>query len=105
MLFIGYGLSELEIPEYVIQKGLEKRPKTDESFRHYILQGFFSHELGLAKNLEKYYSRFGIGLIPFQRDEHNYEQLIEVIDYLTQEIPPGRLLATRKLLDMEELLS
>ncbi|MDA8134545.1 MAG: SIR2 family protein [Desulfobacteraceae bacterium] len=105
VLFIGYGLSELEILEYIIQKGLEKRPKTDESPRHYVLQGFFSHELGLAQNLEKYYYQFGIGLIPFRRDERNYEQLIEVIDHLAQKIPPGPTLTSPKLLEMEDLLS
>nr|NJM04704.1 hypothetical protein [Desulfobacula sp.] len=105
VLFIGYGLGELEILEYIIQKGLKKRPKTDESPRHYVLQGFFSHELGLAQNLEKYYRQFGIGLIPFRRDERNYEQLIEVIDHLAQKIPPGPTLTSPKLLEMEELMS
>jgi hypothetical protein len=105
VLFIGYGLNELEVLEYIIQKGFEKLPKSDEVPRHYILQGFFSHELGLAQSLESYFQQFGIGLLPFRRDERNWEQLAEVIDYLAREIPPGPPLALPKRLEMEELLS
>ena len=105
VLFIGYGLNELEVLEYIVQKGFEKRPKSNELPRHYVLQGFFSHELGLARSLESYFKQFGIGLIPFRRDERNWEQLIEVIDYLAREIPPGPQLALPKRLEMEELLS
>ncbi len=105
VLFIGYGLNELEVLEYIVQKGFEKLPKSDELPRHYVLQGFFSHELGLARSLESYFKQFGIGLLPFRRDEHNWEQLVEVIDYLAQEIPPGPQLALPKRLEMEELLS
>ena len=46
LLFIGYGLNELEILEYIIQKGIETS-KSKEEPRHYVLQGFFTHELSL----------------------------------------------------------
>lgn len=105
VLFIGYGLNELEILEYIVQKGFEKRAKSNEVPMHYVLQGFFSHEVGLARSLERYFQQFGIGLLPFRRDENNWNQLIEVIDYLAREIPPGPPLALPKRLEMEELLS
>jgi len=105
VLFIGYSLNELEVLEYIVQKGFEKLPKSHESPRHYVLQGFFSHELGLARSLESYFQQFGIGLLPFRRDERDWDQLIEVIDYLAREIPPGLLLSLSKRLEMEDLLS
>lgn len=104
VLFIGYGLNEMEVLEYIIQKGIQ-RPKTDEEPRHYVLQGFFTHDLELARSLESYFHEFGIGLLPFSRDDHNWDQLIAVIDYLAREIPPGPPLALPKRLEMEELLS
>lgn len=104
VLFIGYGLNELEILEYIVQKGLERLPKSNEEPRHYVLQGFFTHELELARSLESYFRQFGIGLLPFSRDEHNWDQLIEVVGHLAREIPPGPPLALPKRLEMEELL-
>lgn len=104
VLFIGYGLNEMEILEYIVQKGVRKQ-KTREEPRHYVLQGFFTHELELACSLESYFHEFGIGLLPFSRDDHNWDQLIAVINYLAREIPTGPPLALPKRLEMEELLS
>lgn len=105
VLFIGYGLNELEVLEYIVQKGIEILPNNNEEPRHYVLQGFFSHEIELARSLENYFRQFGIGLLPFSRDKHDWDQLVEVIEYFAREIPPGPSLILPKLLDMEELLS
>lgn len=104
VLFIGYGLNELEILEYVIQKGIQRQAISDEEPRHYVLQGFFSHEVELARSLESYFRPFGIGLLPFSRDELDWNQLVEVIEYFVQEIPPGQGLALSERHEMEELL-
>jgi hypothetical protein len=105
VLFIGYGLNELEVLEYIIQKGLETPPKNNEEPRHYVLQGFFSHEIELARSLESYFRQFGIGLLPFSRDESNWDQLVEVIEYFARKLTPGPPLTLPKRLEMEELLS
>lgn len=105
VLFIGYGLNELEVLEYIVQKGIEMPPNNDEEPRHYVLQGFFSHEIELARSLESYFRQFGIGLLPFSRDEDGWAQLVMVIEYLAREIPPGPPLTLPKRLEMEELLS
>ncbi len=105
VLFIGYGLNELEMLEYVIQKGITGKSGTDEEPRHYVLHGFFSHEVELARSLENYYRQFGIGLLAFSRDERDWDQLAKVIEYLVREIPPGPGLALAKRREMEELLS
>jgi SIR2-like domain len=88
VLFIGYGLEELEILEYVV---LKARPQTDTNHneaRHFLLQGFFSHEAALRHHMETYYMReCGIQLIPFLRDQKDHEQLLEVLDNFAQRIP------------------
>lgn len=105
VLFLGYGLNELEILEYVIQKANHAQGHTDEEPRHYIVQGFFSHEIELARSLEIYFRQFGVGLLPFSRDRRDWAQLADVIDYLSCEIPPGPNLTLPRLNEMEELLS
>ena len=51
VLFVGYGLEELEILEYIITKA--KQPQNSEpEVKHYLTQGFFSHEQELARNLD-----------------------------------------------------
>src|SRR5258708_37420993 len=51
VLFIGYGLEELEILEYVLSKG----PRGTGEERHYILPGHFSHEETLLRNMKRHY--------------------------------------------------
>ncbi len=105
VLFVGYGLSELEVLEYVVQKGIGKTSITAEESRHYVIQGFFSHEIELARSLERYFLQFGIGLLPFSRDQHDWNQLADVIGYLATELPLGPALALPRRLEMEDLLS
>jgi hypothetical protein len=66
ILFIGYGLEELEILEYVLSKG----PRGTGEVRYYILQGYFSHQETLLRNMKIYYrNECGIELVPFRLDE------------------------------------
>ena len=110
VLFIGYGLEELEILEYVVEKARESRPAPrDPSVRleprHYLLDGFFSHQVQLKRSLESYFLReCDIGLIPYSRETKGWEQLIEVIEYLSEQIPVGRVLNLQQRIEMGALL-
>jgi len=69
VLFIGYGLEELETLEYVISKARQIRERTSREANHYLLQGFFSHEHEVMRSLRQYYkAECGIHLLPFLRD-------------------------------------
>ncbi|MCX7110123.1 MAG: SIR2 family protein [Proteobacteria bacterium] len=106
VLFVGYGLEELEILEYIVQKaGQVKAEKGEaESPSHFVVQGFFSHEIEVARSLEAYYRQFGVGLLPFSRDERDWEQLVHVIEHLAREIPAHPSLPLQIQQEMEELL-
>jgi SIR2-like protein len=104
VLFIGYGLNELEVLEYVVEKGILKRSEDKEEPQHYVLQGFFTHEVELARSLEGYFIQFGIGLLPYSRDGRDWNQLVEVVSHLAREIPPGSVSALPRRREMEELL-
>src|SRR4051812_31822734 len=80
ILFIGYGLGDLEILEYALLKSrLNKKPH--EAPKHFILQGFFKYEEDLADAMGRYYAECGIGLLAYSRDVNNYNQLVTVLDY------------------------
>jgi len=104
VLFVGYGLEELEILEYVITKARLSGAPGNAELRHFLLQGFFSHEQELARSLSNYYAEFGIELIPFLRDQKDWDQLIEVLEEFARLAPAGAPLTVQVLKDMEALL-
>lgn len=75
VLFLGYGLAEFEILDYVISKINEKGMR----IKAYNLMGFFSHEENILSYEKAYFQNMGIGVIPFQKDEKGYDQLFYVI--------------------------
>jgi hypothetical protein len=105
VLFVGYGLEELEILEYVIGKARLMSEPGNTEMRHFLLQGFFSHEQELARSLSNYYRECGIELIPFLRDQKDWDQLIDVLDEYARLAPAGAALNVQVLKDMEALLN
>jgi SIR2-like protein len=103
VLFVGYGLEELEILEYVVQKTHSASPDGSE-VKHFMLQGFFSFQKDLAGQLQKYFRHeCGIGMLPFQRDKENYDQLINVLEEFAVQIPSRDPAVLQKLANMETL--
>jgi len=104
VLFVGYGLEELEILEYVIVKVGLTGGHTATEMRHFLLQGFFTHEQAVEKSLSNYYADCGIELIPFSRDQKDWEQLVDVLEEFAKLAPAGALLNVQVLKEMEALL-
>ena len=105
VLFVGYGLDELEILEYVILKARQQK-QSDTAIRHYILQGYFSHEMEWMRHMHQYYANeCGIELIPFRRDATDYDQLLEVLDHFVKALPPVTLGDIQLLSEMKDLLN
>lgn len=105
VLFVGYGLAELEILEYVILKARRPPGTAVKEARHYILQGFFSHEEALLRSLKSYYlQECGIELIPFLRDHKDFDQLIDVLEEFARLAPASEPLMLQKVQDLKDLL-
>jgi hypothetical protein len=104
VLFVGYGLDELEILEYIIVKRRPSGTSVGE-IKHFMLQGYFSHEQELMTNLSFYYADFGIQLIPFLRDHKDWDQLIDVLDDFARKAPASDPMKLQTLADMEKLLN
>jgi len=76
-LFLGYGLEEVEVLEYIFK--FNEDNKSDEN-RLFLLQGFFNAEEKLSDALKKYYfESFGVTQISFPRDHKDYKQQTEIL--------------------------
>jgi hypothetical protein len=104
VLFIGYRLEELEILEYVIQKARMLLPGEQAQARHFMLQGYFSHEYELMRSLTQYYKQCNIQLLPFSRDEKDRLQLIEVLEKFAEDMPAATPSKLQLQMEMERLL-
>ncbi|MCI0565295.1 MAG: SIR2 family protein, partial [Nitrososphaera sp.] len=79
VLFLGYGLEEIEVLEYILRRG-SVGGKRDDRIRRYILQGFFNAEMALFDLLQRYYlESFGTELIGFPKDYKSYGHQIEIL--------------------------
>jgi hypothetical protein len=105
VLFVGYGLEDLEILEYVIQKTRMPPQQGQAEARHFMPQGYFSHQHELMRSLTQYYRQCGIQLLAFQRDQKDWSQIIEVLENYAGVIPATAPLNLQIQADMEALLA
>ena len=84
VLFIGYGLDEYEILEFMISK----LPKNERAISHYLLIPFFESQKNVINYQQKYYASFGIELIHYFIDRSGYSHLAGVIKEWAKEIGP-----------------
>jgi len=104
VLFVGYGLEDLEILEHVVQKA-RGMARGESVVRHYMLQPYFSYEQGLAENMERYFGEeCGIALLPYQRDGKSYDQLIDVLTVYAQHMPATDPMVMQDLREMEGMI-
>lgn len=79
ILFIGYGLEELEVLDYVFTK--VKREN-----RHYMLHPIYKDDINIFKFEKEYYNNFGIELLPYQKDKNGFHQLVNVLAKWEEEV-------------------
>ena len=83
VLFIGYGLSEFELFDYIIQKTKKSNGK---EIKHFSLIGFFTGEENLVDYEQSYFNHLGIKVVPFAKDKNGYDQQFEIIQSWSKEI-------------------
>ena len=86
VLFLGYGLNEMEILEYILSKSTAVK-NNSETQKLFILKGFYTeNEKELADYLRIYYmNHCGVELIPFI-DNKNRDQLLNVLESFAAKI-------------------
>jgi len=83
VLFIGYGLAEFELFDYIIQKA--KAGGVTE-IKHFVLMGFFAGEDNLVDYEQSYFNQLGIKVIPFAKDKNGYDQQFQIIQSWNRDI-------------------
>jgi hypothetical protein len=106
ILFLGYGLDELELLEYIINKGRSPVSRTAslKERRHFLLEGFYSHEQGMIEFLSDYYSsQCDVSLVSFNKDKQGYRQLIDVLESWAPQLRTQGLTPMEVVKDVERL--
>jgi hypothetical protein len=82
IVFLGYGLEEFEILDFLVTKSVEE---TQES-RHWILLPYYQGEEYLLAYDKEYFGSLGIEVIGFEKDIDGHGQLYNVIKKWRKEI-------------------
>lgn len=83
VLFIGYGLSEFELLDFIVPRF---SPDNKKSIERFILLPFFRGEENILEYQQSYYEPMGISVIGYEIDDLGYFQLYEVIKHWNKEI-------------------
>ena len=79
VVFIGYGLGEMELLEFILKK-------TNHENRYFSIQGFLSTEAKYKEVLNNYFKELNINIVPFQLDEEGYDGLEAIVQKWTNVI-------------------
>lgn len=79
VLFVGYGLAELEILEYVIRAGASSKGSS-AGLPHYILYPYRSSEAAQTRFIESYFEKqCNVGVIKYPIDDNGWGELRNVL--------------------------
>lgn len=84
VVFIGYGLDEYEILDFIISKS----HTLINEVKHFMLYPIFREEINLLDFHRKYYRDLGIQLVPYPIDKYGYEHLASVVREWAKQIGP-----------------
>jgi hypothetical protein len=81
VLFLGYGLDELDILEYALRRGgVRGHTSSPATIRRFVLLGFFTPDRNMYDLLHNYYlESFETAIIPFSKDHKNYHQQVDIL--------------------------
>jgi len=83
VLFVGYGMAEFELLDFLITKF---DPKEGKELKHFILLPFYRGEENILEFEQHYYNSMGVEVLPYEKDEKGYGQLYDVIKNWNREI-------------------
>lgn len=86
VLFVGYGLAELEVLDYIIRSNESIHTSSAEP-RHFLLYGYRSTEVVQTKFIESFFrDQCGVNVIRYCIDAKGYQELVEVIKAFRSEL-------------------
>lgn len=104
ILFIGYGLNELEIMDYIVTKAGHS---SDSPQKVYVLYGFCENEDIIYYAKKSYFEALNINVIPFNMSSKGYDSLIDVLimlldDYKKRTVVPTAAIIHESINDFSE---
>lgn len=96
VVFIGYGLEELQILESVITNGIDRKQ------RHFALFGAYLNEMNYFSIRKKYFDSLNIELQHYYLDFEQYRRLITVLQHWQKELSDERGSDFHKTVDFIE---
>ena len=76
IVFIGYGLNEFELIDYIMTKSGQTK---DAKGRVFTLEGFYSDQEEVFQARKEYFDDLNIELLPYRLDTNYYDELIYVL--------------------------
>lgn len=105
VLFIGYGLEELEILQYLLYDELKKRNRIIPISNRYFLLGCYSDDNLKISCLANYYEyRYKVTMIPYDITENGYEKMEELLDYLNELKDSNELNENKKVDELKHVI-
>lgn len=97
VLFIGYGMSEFELLDILIQKSYS-------TLKHFFLAPYFTFEHPIACAMKEYYGQLGIAQIAYFIDDKGYPYLADILNEWNLKIKQKSNLLSRGLLKIRNLV-
>ncbi len=98
VLFLGYGLSEFELMDYLFTS------ISPTGNKHFFLKDYFTHEQRIYEFDQLYFDDLGINLIPYSKDTHGFKQLPIIIESWVDEIKSKSLVPAINYEDINDAL-
>lgn len=98
VFFLGYGLEEYEILDYLVTKFGEE----ENELKHWILLPYYQDEDYLLDYDKGYFRSLGIRVIGYEKDDKGYNQIFNVIKKWREEIREVSTVLYEDVKDLEE---
>ncbi len=106
ILFVGYGLAEFEILDFLIVKsGISEGSSANDKLKHHILLPIFSYEESVFEYYKNYYKSLGIEAIRYNKDVNSYLELINVLKEWNKDVTLSPIIMSDNLLKVKNTLS
>ena len=99
ILFLGYGFSELQLLDFLVNAENE-----DSHNRLFLLQSYFDDDEALYDAEEPYFLDYGIQLIKYPRN-NGYEELFDVLEYLKKQVDNSTTKPTELYSSLQKVFS
>lgn len=98
VLFIGYGLGEFELLEYMYKN------ITLSENHYFYLGGYYTHEKRLCDFEQMYFDQMKVKLIPYSKDKKGFNQLPIVIEEWVKQIQTTTNVLQNNFDEIDEVL-